>query len=227
MIKRSSFRRLLTMICLLLLLSLPAAAQKISSPKPVPRSTPTVFDKNLVKNGDAESGNGSRWSNSEELKTILYGDFGGGPGKESPGPADRGERYFYARTTTSQPTAVFSQNIDISAAASTIDTGMVSYRFGGWFGIANGSSSSGKLKIAFFDTAGKELKNDATAEIKEKNRPPDETMIEKGGGDTVPVGTRKVSIVLEFKIFERQDEERDNLAFADNLWLILTNKGDK
>lgn len=226
MIDRSFIVSLKT-ICVFLLLSLSALAQKPVSPKPTPPPTPTLFARNLIKNSDAESGNGGGWSNSLELKTILYGDLGGGPGKESPGPSNRGERYFYARTTTSQPIAVFLQKTDINSAAAAIDGGGVTYRFGGWFGTANGSSSAGRLKITFLDAAGKELKNDATPEIKEENRPPDETMIEKSSTGIVPPGTRMISISLEFKIFERQDEERDNLAFADSLWLILTNTGDK
>ncbi|MFT3746074.1 MAG: hypothetical protein QM785_17520 [Pyrinomonadaceae bacterium] len=211
-------------IGILLLLALSVTAQKTAPPKP---TLPTIFQKNLIQNGNAESGDGSGWSNAGELKTILYGDFGGGPGKDSPGPTDRGEKYFYARTTTSQPTATFSQKTDVSSAAATVDKGGVSYNFGGWFGVANGSSSSGRLKITFLDAAGKELKTDITAVINEDNRPPDETMVERNGGGELPVGTRKISIVLEFKIFGKLDEERDNLAFADNLWLTLTSKGDK
>lgn len=195
--------------------------------KKISTNPPSLFNRNLIKNGNAESGNGDGWTNTDELKTIVYGEFGGGPTADSPGLTNRGEKYFYVHTSTEQPTASFMQKTDVSQIAEAIDKGNVSYNFGGWFGVANGSSSAGRLKISFLDAAGKELNNDETAEITEENRPADEVLIEKKRSGNLPVGTRKIGITLEFKIFEGHEEHQDNLAFADNLWLNLTNKGDK
>jgi hypothetical protein len=188
--------------------------------KPAP--TPSLLGRNLIKNSDAETGNGSGWTNSDELKTIVYGEYGGGPGKDSPGPVNRGEHYFYARTTTEVPTVSFSQKIDLSALSVMTDSRTVAYNFGGWFGVANGSSSAARLIVTFLDKAGKELATASTAGITEQDRPADEVLAEKNASGEIPAGTREIKIVLEFKIFPDHPEHQDNLAFADNLQLTLS-----
>ena len=185
---------------------------------------PKIFGFNLIKNGDAEDGNGNGWTNADELKTIVYGEFGGGPTPNSEGPSNRGEKYFYIHTTTEQPTATFVQEINLSKITETIDKGKVEYNFGGWFGVANGSSSAGRLKILFLDKEGKEILMDQTAEITEANRPPDEVLAEKKRSGNLPVGTRTILVTMEFKLFGKHEENQDNLAFADNLSLVLTEK---
>lgn len=183
-----------------------------------------LFNTNLIKDGNAEAESHTAWKPSEDLKTIIYGDFGGGPGKDSPGPANRGEKYFYANISKSKPTAVFKQTIDVGIGAA-IDKGIVNYNFGGWFGSANGSLSSGRLKVAFLDKDGKEISKDETAEIKESERPEDGVMLERNKSGNLPVGTRRIEVSLEFHIYPgRGDEELDNLSFADNLSFVLTQR---
>lgn len=224
-------KQLFFLISIGMILTLSACAQKKSTDtkptKQAPVSSPAnskLFGANLIKNGDAEAGNSDGWTNADELKTILYGEFGGGPTKDSPGPKTRGDKYFYARTTTEQPTAVFSQTINISEIGDIIDKVNVDYNFGGWFGVANGSSSAGRLKISFLNANGKEIAADATEEITEATRPADEVLVEKTKSGKLPAGTRKIVVVLEFKIFEGHEAEQDNLAFADNLSLVLAQK---
>ena len=182
-----------------------------------------IFGRNLITNGGAESDQAG-WSNGDELKTIVYGDYGGGPARDSPGPANRGEKYFYARTTTDAPMAAFSQKINVGTHAEPIDGGAVTCNFGGWFGIANGSMSAGRLVVTFLDKAGKELSTLATKEITDETRPPDETLIERNASGPVPAGTREIKIVLEFKLFPNRPEQQDGLAFADDLAMVLTTK---
>lgn len=196
-----------------------------ATPKPAATIDAKLFGKNLIKNGDAETGNGDGWSNSDELKTIVYGDFGGGPATDSPGPTNRGDKYFYARTTREAPTADFTQKIDVSGAGEVIDKSLVNYNFGSWFGVANGSASIGRLKVTFLDKDNKQISTDETAEIKEADRPADLVLTERNKSGLMPAGTRKIEVVLEFYIFPGHKEENvDNLAFADNLSLVLTQK---
>ena len=168
-------------ICFLLFLlsvsTITAFGQKRPLAKPAP--TPDILNKNLIVNGNAESGNGNGWTNADELKTILYGEFGGGPDKGSPGPNDRGEKYFYARTTMAQPTATFSQKISLTRIADAVDKGQVIYNVGGWFGVASSSSSMGRLRVVFLDNDEKEISTDATAEIKEADKPEDLALTER------------------------------------------------
>ncbi|MBS1796879.1 MAG: hypothetical protein JSS81_23840 [Acidobacteria bacterium] len=209
----------------LLILLVAALAPAVCGQRKTPPRTTELFGRNLIKNGDAESGSADGWTNADELKTIVYGEYGGGPTRESPGPATRGDKYFYARTTTEQPTAVFTQKADVGEIGDAIDKGNVAYDFGGWFGVANGSSSAGRLIVSFFDRDGRKLATAATAEIKEAERPADEVLVEMRQNGRLPAGTRRIEIALEFKIFPGHDEHLDNLAFADDLSLILTNKG--
>lgn len=194
------------------------------------RSAPTsetkLFNVNLIQNSGAEDTDSHAWTPADDLKNILYGDYGGGPDRNSPGPANRGERYFYARTTRETPSVTFTQTVDIKDIAEAVDKSGVNYAFGGWFGRANGSSSIGGLNISFLDKDGKELLADATDEIKESESPADQVLVERNKTGSLPAGTRKIVVNLEFHIFvARRSEEVDNLAFADNLSLILTTKG--
>lgn len=189
------------------------------------KSASKLFNTNLIKDGDAEASEHNFWKPSEALKTIVYGDFGGGPAKDSPGPANRGEKYFYANTSTSKPTANFKQMIDVGAIVAAIDKGTVNYNFGGWFGSANGSLSSARLKVAFLDKEGKEISKDETAAIKESERPEDGVLLERKKSGNLPAGTRKIEVIIEFYIYPGHDgEELDNLSFADDLSLLLTQK---
>lgn len=186
-----------------------------------------LFGANLIKNSDAETGNGSGWTNPDNLKTIVYGDFGGGPYPDTPGPKNRGEKYFYANVTTAQPSAIFAQKIDTAAISEAIDKGAVNYDFGGWFGGFNGSYGSSRLKVSFLDTDGKEIGTDETAEVKESDRIDDLVLIERNKSGNMLVGTRKIEIKLEFYIREgHSGEELESLAYADNLSFSLNQKGE-
>jgi len=197
--------------------------KKVSATKAPPTPDVKLFGVNLIKNGNAESENG--WTNADELKTILYGEFGGGPDKGSPGPTDRGEKYFYARTTMAQPTAIFSQKIDLTKIADSVDKGDVRYNLGGWFGVASSSSSMGRLRVVFLDKDEKEISTDATAEIKEAAKPEDLALTERSKAGSLPAGARKIRVDLEFRVFPAHlNEDADNLAFADNLSLVLSKK---
>jgi hypothetical protein len=177
---------------------------------------------NLIADGDAEAENSDVWQPADILKTIQYGEFGGGPAPDSPGPANRGGHYFYAKVTTENPRAVVSQNLDVSAATTTIDGGRIGYRMGGFFGGVNTSFSSARLSAEFLDKTGKKLGGDTTDEVLESDRADDLVLIERTRSGALPAGTRTVRIRLEFYIRPGHEKEAiETLAYADNLAFSL------
>lgn len=177
---------------------------------------------NLIADGDAEAENSDVWQPADILKTVQYGEFGGGPASDSPGPANRGGHYFYAKVTTENPRAVVSQNLDVSASATAIDGGRTGYRMDGFFGGVNTSFSSARLTAEFLDKAGKKIGGDTTDEVKESDRADDLVLIERTRSGALPAGTRTVRIRLEFYIRPGHEKEAiETLAYADNLAFSL------
>ena len=190
-----------------------------------PKNTRPLFGVNLLIDGDAEAAEHNVWRPADILKTIVYGEFGGGPAADSPGPARRGSKYFYASVTTAKPSAVVEQKIDVSAAAASIDASKVTYSLAGYFGGVNTSHSSARLRVVFLDKDGKQLGTDMTAEVKESDRADDLVLIERKRDGALPAGTRALQAKLEFYLLPgHADEAIETLAYADNLSVVLTQK---
>ncbi|HRH44923.1 MAG TPA: hypothetical protein PKY82_25015 [Pyrinomonadaceae bacterium] len=188
---------------------------------------PKIFNVNLIKNGGAETGNGEGWTNSDELKTFRY-DGGWGDAWQVT-PPNHGDYYFYARVIKDTPIAEFTQKIDVSKIAQDIDANKVSYNLAGWYGIRGGAGV--RLILTFYGADGKRIKNskdeeDATEKFTSENRPSDVEMVEKRKSGQVPNGTRSIKITLEFSLFLIKDDNDGDMALADNLSVVLTNKGD-
>jgi hypothetical protein len=183
-----------------------------------------LFGGNLIVNGDAEQET-KGWTPASDLQTVIYGEFGGGPAADSPGPANRGQKYFYGTVKTAQPSKIVSQKSDVVGIAKSIDANNVQYKISGYFGGVNNSASSARLRVTFLDKDGKELGADKTDEVKESDRADDMVLVGRTKTGVLPAGTRKIQIGLEFYI--RAGHEADDLetdAFADNLSLVLTKK---
>jgi hypothetical protein len=221
--------RLLILVLIGLISALTAGGQKKNPTNPVKMPLDSkLFGANLVKNGGAETGSGAGWTNSDKLKTF---DYNGGWGDAwQITPPNHGGKFFYAGVSLESPTIEFSQEFDVSEIAKEIDAGRVFYNSGAWFGVRG--AAAGRLKIAFYDSDKNQISRpkedaDATGKITSANRPDDVTMIEKTGGGGVPPETRRIKITLEFSLFEDANKENDGESpLADNLSLILTNKGD-
>lgn len=185
----------------------------------------SLFNINLIADGEAEADDHSVWKPADVLKTIVYGEFGGGPAADSPGPVKRGSKYFYASVTTANPRAIVEQKIDVSTAAAPIDAAKVGYSLVGFFGGVNTSHSSARLNVVFLDKDGKPLGTDQTAEVKEQDRADDLVLVERKREGALPSGTRTIQIKLEFYLLPGHASEAiETLAYADNLALVLTQK---
>jgi hypothetical protein len=188
---------------------------------PEPAIAARLLGKNLIVNGSAEAPDTSAW-HSEDLKTIVYGEFGGGPMKDSPGPANRGEKYFYANMSTRKPIVSFSQKVDIKGLAAAIDKGAIQYDADAWFGGTH-IFSVGRLVIVFTGDGGTELGTATTDRKDRSDRQNDLDLVERSANGTVPAGTRGLTIKLEFYIPETvTDDQVDTLGYADNLSFVMT-----
>lgn len=207
-----------------------ADIQTAATPKPTVKTNDTrLFGVNLIKNGGAESGDSNDWTKADDnLKTFRY-DGGWGDAWQVT-PPNHGDNYFYARVIKDAPVAEFTQKADVSKIAQEIDAGKVSYSLDSWYGVRGRAGV--RLIATFYGADGKQIKNsaeneDATEKFTSANRPNDTEMVEKTHEGQVPAGTRTIKITLEFSLFENKDDDEGETALADNLSLILINKGDK
>lgn len=189
------------------------------------KAAKSLFNVNLIADGDAEADDHGVWKPADVLKTIVYGEFGGGPAADSPGPVKRGSKYFYASVTTANPRAIVEQKVDVSTIAKSIDEAKVGYSLAGYFGGVNTSHSSARLNLVFLDKDGKQLGADMTGEVKEQDRADDLVLVERKREGALPNGTRTIQVKLEFYLLPGHASEAiETLAYADNLALVLTQK---
>jgi uncharacterized protein (TIGR03437 family) len=181
-----------------------------------PLSAAPVLGANLVVNGNAEAGPSAvpldptpavyipGWSTIGS-SVCPYGPGGAAAysGAEAiqttaPGPADRGVKFFcYYGSSTSY------QDIDVSAAAATIDAGQISYQVGAWLGGGNGAVLSPTLTYVFYDWTGNQLAPTAQlGALKESV----EGLVNVSHSGVLPAGTRRVRISLSLPAFSGADD---------------------
>ena len=183
----------------------------------------TLFGKNLVVNGDAESGPGTAGGNSVP-SSIPGWTPGGAPNvvlysaanrlsSNSLGPAVRGSNYF-AGTNTAKGT--LTQKIDVSAAATQIDAGTVSYDASAYLGGESGDNAS--LVVTFLGASGNTLTSLTLGPIGDDDRPNDTGIFLRRQIGQMPVGTRAVGVELDLIRTGgiNNDGCADNIAFQLN-----------
>ena len=188
-----------------------------------PADAQTVFGKNLVVNGDAESGTGtasatpassiSGWTVAASPAVILY-TAGDRLNLKSLGPANRGKNYF-AGTTTAK--ATLTQKIDVSSAASGIDAGTVSYDASGYLGGANGDSS--QMIVTFQNTAGASVGTFTLGPVTDTDKAQSDALYFRRKLGQMPSGTRSVTIEIDLL----RSSGSNNDGCADNISFQLNN----
>lgn len=174
----------------------------------------SVLGTNLVVNPGAETGPSAPnpsvagyvpgWSVSGNLSVAPYGGTGWIQAS-SPGPANRGTNVF-AKVVSGD--ATIYQDIDVSPAASLIDSGQVAYSVSGWLGGLAGVSPT--LVYTFFDWSGNQLAATGTL------GPVSHTEIgltEVSHSGALPAGTRRVNITLNF-LASTFNAMADNIGFT-------------
>jgi len=171
----------------------------------------SVLGTNLVVNGGAEAGPGVAntsttlyvpgWSTDDGASVCPYG------GTRwiqltDPGPADRGVNLFCGGpgNTTSY------QDIDISAAATLIDAGQVTFEVSAWLGGTGPTSPT--LTYFFFDWSGTQLA--PTAQLGPASHS-GAGLVESSHAGALPSKTRRVRIAM---FFPNQFYVADDIAFT-------------
>jgi uncharacterized protein (TIGR03437 family) len=161
----------------------------------------SVLGTNLVVNGGAEAGPGAPytsttayvpgWSTAGGASVAPYGGTGWIP-TSAAGPADRGVNLFCGPGSS-------YQDIDVSAAAASIDSGQVKYEVSAWLGgSANATyQQSPTLTYTFFDWSGTQLA--PTAQLGPHGHS-GASLVETSDSGQLPSGTRRVHIALTFGV---------------------------
>jgi len=188
----------------------------------------SILGKNLVTNGDAESGPGAAsdvkvssipdWTVSGGFDVIQYGASGGFPDANSPGPTDRGKNFFYGGPGSTRSTAV--QSISLSAAKTDISAGTIDYTFSAYLGGFGNQTDNAILTADFKGASGSVLKHVVLGPVTPADRNNVTGLVARSTTGIVPTGSRSVSLKL---VLTRYDGG-DNDGSADNISLILNKK---
>ncbi len=190
-----------------------------------PACAQAILGKNLIVNGDAEAGAGGDgstavtsipgWTKTGPLDVLTYvSKFELTPASLS--PINHGNNFFYGGRKA--PSSSITQDVDISALASTVDTNSVVYDFSGYLGAYQDYEDTGMLTAVFKGSSGAALVT-VTLPFPSAADRRDVTGIElRRQIGPVPSGARKVTVTLTFTI--SNSGNYDN-ACADNLSLIL------
>jgi len=177
----------------------------------------SVLGTNLVVNPGAESGPSAvnpalapyvpGWSTMSGFSVAPYGGTGSLQLTDL-GPVDRGAKLFYRET--GENTSAY-QEIDVSPAATLIDASQITYQVSAWLGSINGNVTP-TFVYSFYDWSGNQL--GTSGQLGPAN-PPATGLVETSGSGTLPSGTRRVHIELDFVGGTIN-------TFADNISFILS-----
>lgn len=189
----------------------------------------SVFERNLLVNGDAEAGPGAYdetlafgvpgWTTHGNFTAVEYGAAGAFPMWDDPGPADRGKNFFSGGPDSALSWAV--QTVDVSAAAAVVDGGTVAYALSGYIGGYGDQEDNVTVTAQFLGAAGGALARVAIGPVLALDRRGVTGLVERHTSGRVPPGTRAIRV----QIVSRRLGGTYNDGECDNLSLILTKRG--
>ncbi len=175
-----------------------------------------VLGTNLVSNPGAEAGPAlvipaiaayvPAWSTSNGLSVAPYGGTNWIQSTD-PGPVDRGSKVF-CRAIAGE-TASMYQDLDVSPAAALIDASQITYQISAWLGGLSGVGVTPTMTYTFYDWSGNQL---GTTGKFGPDYVDGSSLVEVSGSGTLPSGTRRVHIQLDFSA----------TMVADNISFILS-----
>jgi hypothetical protein len=177
-----------------------------------------IFGDNLIINGNAEAAGAGvpGFTTTGNFETVAYGTSGGFPGAASPGPVDRGSRFFSGGPSNSFSRA--TQVVDISAFSSSIDGTGVSFALSGFFGGFSSQNDRAILVARFLDGIGSFISGVTIGDITAANRGNVTGLLADSTTSVVPLGARTVSLQLDMT----RSSGAYNDGYADNLSLVFT-----
>lgn len=201
----------------------------------------TLFGQNLIVNGNAEAGQGGStasdvvpvpgWTKSGVSSTFTAAKYGtldqsGAPDLPSatdPGPADRGQNFFFGGVNTAATTtSSASQVIDVSQIGSAIDNG-ASFDLSGYLGGWQTQNDNAVLKVNFKSATDAVLRTDQIGPVSAADRTNHTGLLFRSVQGTVPAETRRIEVVLQMTRTDTSDSYID--GYADNLSLVLSDTG--
>ena len=190
----------------------------LTSARAVPYST------NIMANGNAEAGPNSPsgapvsvpgWTTSSAFTVVPYGAMGGFPQPGDPGPPNRGVQFFAGGNAAS---STATQDIDVSANAADINSGIVRYNLSGWLGGYLTDGDNAQVTITFFDNANNVLGTAAIGPITPASRNNATGLFYTQSKGLTPVNTSRIHVVLTMTRINGTFDD----GYADNLSLILS-----
>lgn len=190
-----------------------------------------LFGANLIVNGGAESGAGGDgltrivqvpgWQASGGCDVYAYAAAYQNVSAISPSdivPRGAGSNYFSGGAQAASCTFVQNPSIDLTAGASTIDAGNVTYAVSGYFGGIGSDHDNATLTLAFQNSSGTTLASVTIGGVGPGDRASsDNGMYLRKQIGQVPSGARKAAVTLNMSWVDGSINE----ASADNLVFIL------
>lgn len=181
-----------------------------------------VFGRNLIVNGDAESGPGTDgtaaaasiagWTVTGSANVVTYSsaydltDTGFVP-------VTHGKNYFTGGP--GKGTSTLTQTLDLTAGAANIDAGTVTFNASAYLG-GNGDDQS-IMKVVFAGASGSQLGNISLGPVLQIDRPDGPGLFFRRQIGPVPAGTRTATVTLQMN----PTSTTKNRGYADNLVLVL------
>jgi len=211
------------------------------------RASSSVFETNLITNGDAEAGSASAdgtpvtvpgWDIHATNFAVVDYDGNSGTGFVFPpasgGPPDHGANVFTGGIhagntgsstcgTNSTEVSCATQTADVSQGASLVDAGGVTFQMSGWLGGFQTQLDHAVLTAIFRSGGGTSLGSaqigPVTADDRDDENPDtvDTKLLPRSINGTVPVGTRSIQLRLDMTQFETGYND----GYADSLSLVL------
>lgn len=193
------------------------------------------YGSNLIANGNAEAPNGTQvplplttilrlgvmeipgWVRNGSFMLDTYSPDSSVKATDA-GPTDRGSWYFYGGASASSSAY---QDIDAAAAAAQIDSGKVTFAFGGWVGGYSDQDDNMTVTAQFVNWAGTVLSSSTLGPVKAAERNNASKLLQKSQTGAVPAGTRVVRITMSTVRVTGVDDD----GLADSLSLVLTVPG--
>jgi uncharacterized protein (TIGR03437 family) len=189
---------------------------------PLDTSPGLVLGHNLVVNGGAEVGPNAphtsvttyipNWSVTNGATVAPYGGTGWIAPTDAGAP-DRGVNVFCGLAAL--VSSSMYEDLDVSAAASLIDAGNVTFEVSAWLGRV-GAIGGPTLKYTFFDWGDPARQLAPTAQLVGSGFPSATSMVLASHSDVLPKGTRRVRIEVDFPA---------NGSLADNIAFTLAGPG--
>lgn len=183
-----------------------------------------ALGKNMLKNGGAESGEGSsdggtvlsvpKWQTQGKFTVVQYG-AAGFPTADSPGSPKRGLNFFSGGPNNAQSSA--SKTVALKTLAADIDTGSVQATLSGYLGGYGAQDDHADLVVQFVDGAGLVLSTVALPSVFAADRGGVSGMLKRSAKAMVPAGTRSAQVTLTMT----RTEGSYNDGYADVLSLVL------